>query len=295
MRRCLVGLALTTFAVGSLPGQEPRLAGYSPGASGREQTLERLLVSLSDTARARRHSRELSAVPNVAGTPAQQGTARYVLEQMRSFGLDTSRADFQVYIPFPESTVVEIVEPSPMRLSLEEPPLAQDSASQRSIWPAMNGHAAPGDVTAPVVYANYGLPDDYRVLDSVGVSVRGRIVIARYGRSFRGIKAREAEARGAAALLLYSDPQDDGYVTGDVYPDGPMRNPQAVQRGSILNGDGDPSTPDGPSIPGARRLTPECRWGMPMPRCCSSRFAAQACHNRGRVGCRSATTSVPPR
>jgi N-acetylated-alpha-linked acidic dipeptidase len=118
----------------------------------------------------------------------------------------------------------------------------------------MNGTAGSGDVTAPVIYVNYGLADDYALLDSLKVDVRGRIVLARYGRSFRGIKAREAEKRGAAALLLYSDPQDDGYVRGDVYPAGPMRNPDGVQRGSVFNGDGDPTTPGWPSTAGARRL-----------------------------------------
>ncbi|HSB53787.1 MAG TPA: PA domain-containing protein, partial [Gemmatimonadales bacterium] len=176
--------------------------GFSAATASRQRTLEQLLVTLGDTARARQHSRILSAVPHVAGTPAQQATARYVLEQMRSFGLDTSRADFQVFIPHPDSTVVEIVWPTPTRLALEEPALPEDSASQRSIWPVMNGHAAAGDVTAPLVYVNYGLIEDYRVLDSLGVSVRGKIAIARYGRSFRGIKAREAEAHGALALLI---------------------------------------------------------------------------------------------
>ncbi|MFN8652839.1 MAG: M20/M25/M40 family metallo-hydrolase [Gemmatimonadales bacterium] len=238
--------------------------GYSASQGQRQRSLEQLLVTLGDTGRARRHSKALSAVPHVAGTPAQQATARYVLEQMRSFGLDTSRADFQVYIPHPESTVVEIVWPQPTRLALEEPPLAEDSSSQRSIWPVMNGHAAPGDVTAPLVFVNYGLIEDYKVLDSLGISVKGKIAIARYGRSFRGIKAREAEAHGAVALLIYSDPQDDGYVVGDIYPEGPMRPPQGVQRGSILNiSGGDPATPGWPALKGAKRLSVD---SMDLPR-----------------------------
>jgi len=118
----------------------------------------------------------------------------------------------------------------------------------------MNAYSGDGDVTAPLVYVNYGLPADYAQLDSLGGSVRGRVVIARYGRSYRGIKVREAESRGAAAVLLYSDPQDDGYVRGDVYPEGPFRNPDGVQRGSVFNGEGDPSTPLWPSVAGARRL-----------------------------------------
>src|SRR5919206_440544 len=119
-----------------------------------------------------------------------------------------------------------------------------------------NGYSGTGDVSAPVVYVNYGLIEDYAQLDSMGVSVRGKVAVARYGRSFRGIKAREAEKRGAVALIIYSDPQDDGFARGDVYPEGPMRPAQGVQRGSIMNGNGDPSTPGYPSRPGARRIPP---------------------------------------
>ncbi len=240
------------------------LPGYSATAATRQMDLERRLASRGDTARVRQHSRTLSAEPHVAGTPAQQTTARYVLEQMRGYGLDTSRVNFEVYLPYPESTVVELVSPTRARLDLNEPALPEDATSQGRIWPAMNGYGAPGDVTAPVVYVNYGLPDDYHRLDSLGISVRGKVAIARYGRSFRGIKAREAEANGAAALLLYSDPQDDGYVVGDIYPEGPMRHPASLQRGSILNtGGGDPGSPTWASVPGARRLTEA---EMPIPR-----------------------------
>jgi N-acetylated-alpha-linked acidic dipeptidase len=127
----------------------------------------------------------------------------------------------------------------------------------------VNGYSGAGDVTGDIVYANYGLIEDYAQLDSMGISVRGKIVVARYGRSFRGIKAREAEKHGATALLIYSDPQDDGYVRGDVYPAGPMRSRDGVQRGSVLNGAGDPATPGYPSTATARRLTPE---QMTIPR-----------------------------
>ncbi|HWA15704.1 MAG TPA: M20/M25/M40 family metallo-hydrolase [Gemmatimonadales bacterium] len=231
------------------------LTGYSASAGQRQASLEQLLVTLGDTGRAREHSRSLSAEPHVAGTPAQQRTAQYVLTQMKSFGLDTSRADFEIWLPHPESTVVELVSPTRERLALDEPALPEDATSQRSVWRAMNGYAADGDVTAGLVYVNYGLPDDYRTLDSLGISVKGKVAIARYGRSFRGIKAREAEAHGARALLLYSDPQDDGYVPGDIYPEGPMRHPLAPQRGSVYNGNGDPGSPTWSSLPGATRLT----------------------------------------
>src|SRR5207253_6498922 len=120
-------------------------------------------------------------------------------------------------------------------------------------YPTVNGYSGAGDATGDVVYVNYGLVEDYTTLDSLGVSVKGKVVVARYGRSFRGIKAREAEKHGAVALLIYSDPQDDGYGQGDVYPSGPMRPRGGVQRGSVLNGDGDPATPGIPSKPGVPR------------------------------------------
>ncbi|MGH7657232.1 MAG: M20/M25/M40 family metallo-hydrolase, partial [Gemmatimonadales bacterium] len=135
-----------------------------------------------------------------------------------------------------------------------EPPVPGDPTTAGEMWPAMNGGSGVGEVTAPVVYVNYGLSEDYDILADSGVDVRGKIVIARYGRSFRGIKAREAESHGAAGLLMYSDPQDDGFFRGDVYPEGPMRNSDGVQRGSIFNGNGDPSTPGWASTEDARRL-----------------------------------------
>ena len=244
---------LILLAAVPLSAQAPA-AGFSAAAAARESALEAQLQRVPDSAQARIDVRTLSAAPHVAGSPAQQVTAAYVLREMRAAGLDTSRMNFRVWMPYPDSTVVEIVTPARQRLTLDEPPLAEDPTTQQRPWPAMNGTAGSGDVTAPVIYVNYGLADDYAALDSLKVDVRGRIVIARYGRSFRGIKAREAEKRGAAALLLYSDPQDDGYVRGDIYPAGPMRNPDGVQRGSVFNGDGDPTTPGWASTAGARRL-----------------------------------------
>ncbi|HEU4699978.1 MAG TPA: M20/M25/M40 family metallo-hydrolase, partial [Gemmatimonadales bacterium] len=264
-RTLLLTLALAAMAAPAAPAQQPtrppagppdtvRLTGFTGSGAARERALEARLRGVPDGAHATAHVRTLSAVPHVAGTPAQQRTAEYVLRQMAAYGLDTSRTDFRVFMPYPDSTIVERLTPTRRRFRLEEPALPQDPTTKLPPWPAMNGTAGSGDVRAPVVYVNYGLADDYALLDSLGVSVRGKIVLARYGRSFRGIKAREAERRGAAALLLYSDPADDGYVRGDVYPKGPMRHPDAVQRGSVFNGEGDPSTPGWPSTAGARRV-----------------------------------------
>ncbi len=231
--------------------------GFSPQSRPPQLVLERLLLEAPRGSSAEAHSRNLAQRPHVAGTDAQRQTADYVMRQMAGYGLDTVRVGFRVYLPYHDSTVVELVAPSGQRLVLEEPSLAEDPATQGAIWPAMNGYSGAGDVSAGVVYAHYGLAEDYARLAQQGVEVSGKVVIARYGRSFRGIKAREAEANGAAALLLYSDPQDDGYFLGAVYPKGPMRPPEAVQRGSLYLGRGDPSTPGWASEAGAPRLAQE--------------------------------------
>lgn len=231
-----------------------QLPGFTPASTPAQMALEARLRAVPDTITAQRHMRTLAARPHVAGTPAQTATADYVLQQMASWGLDTVRVEYEVFLPFHDSTVVEVIGATRTRLDLIEPPLAGDPTTHEPAWPAMNGYSGAGDVTARVVYVNFGLPADYAVLDSLGISVRGKVVLARYGRSFRGIKAREAERNGAAALILYSDPLEDGFLKGEVYPDGPMRNPYGVQRGSIMNGQGDPSTPGWASVVGAPRL-----------------------------------------
>ncbi|MFN2570325.1 MAG: M28 family metallopeptidase [Gemmatimonadales bacterium] len=230
----------------------------SPSAHLTAQSFEQRLLAIPDTASVRQMSRDLSAVPHMAGTPAQAVTRDYVLERMRAWGIDATSKEYSVYIPQTD-TVAAWVIPGPrapaVRLSLAEP----GSGPQ---VPPFNGYTGDGDVTADVVYVNYGLIEDYKTLDSLGISVSGKIVLARYGRSFRGIKAREAQKRGAVGLIVYSDPQDDGFFRGDVYPKGPMRNADGIQRGSMMNGNGDPTTPTWSSVDGARRL-PEDSLDLP--------------------------------
>ncbi len=253
-RALLVALPLLAL-VTRLRAQQ--IQGFSPVRAAHESALEIKLQAVPDTASARRHAHALAGRPHIAGTPAQRATADYVVRQMKSWGLDTARATFRVYLPYHDSTVVERVAPTLTRLDLVEPPVPGDSTTMLPSWPAMNGNSGAGDVTAALVYVNYGLPTDYARLDSLGISVKGKVAIVRYGRSFRGIKAREAESHGARALLIYSDPMEDGFTRGEVYPKGPYRNPQGVQRGSIFNGSGDPTTPGWPSTTGARRLPPD--------------------------------------
>ena len=239
------------------------LPGYSPQSSSVERGTEADAISRPSPAKAAEQSRFLSSQPHMAGTPAQARTRDYVVSQMKSWGLETEVRTYKVWMPHPVSTRVWRISPSPIELNLAEGPIAEDTTSVA--FPqilAFNGYGAAGDVRGDVVYVNYGLIEDYAQLDSMGISVKGKIAVARYGRSFRGIKAREAEKHGALGLLIYSDPADDGYVRGDVYPAGPMRPSNGIQRGSVMNPNGDPSTPGYGSTADAKRI-PESQMDVP--------------------------------
>ena len=231
------------------------IVGYTPRGAAAQRALEQSVTRRPDTARARAHSLALSARSHIAGTPAQAITRDYVLDRMREWGLTTEMREYHVWMPHSTEVRVWRTAPDTLELVLAEGPIPDDPVTAESGQIVMaNGYSGAGDVTADVVYVNYGLIEDYARLDSLGVSVRGKVVLARYGRSFRGIKAREAERHGAVALLMYSDPADDGFARGDVYPDGPMRPATGVQRGSVMNGTGDPSTPGWASARDTRRL-----------------------------------------
>lgn len=229
------------------------------------QDVEQRLLAIPDTASARQMTYDLTRVPHVAGTEAQAATRDYVLDKMRSWGLEAWTKEYTVYIPHPDTVAAWVIARRgvrPEQLSLREPVIAEDPTTRGPQVPPFNGYSGNGDVTAEAVYVNYGLIEDYHTLDSLGIGVGGRIAIARYGRSFRGIKAREAEKRGAAGLVIYSDPQDDGYFRGDIYPHGPMRPWGGIQRGSIMNENGDPTTPGYASVPGAHRVPED---SLPIP------------------------------
>ena len=232
----------------------PAIPGYAAANAGVERRTETDAIALPSPTNAAEYSRALSREPHMSGTPAQARTRDYVIDRMRSWGLETEVRAYEVWMPHPTSIRVWRVSPDARELALAEGPVAGDSTSSMPEVPPINGYGGSGDVTAEVVYVNYGLIEDYATLDSLGVSVRGKVAVARYGRSFRGIRAREAERHGAVALLIYSDPADDGFVRGDVYPAGPMRPSQGIQRGSVFNGAGDPTTPGKPSRAGAKRI-----------------------------------------
>ncbi len=239
---------------------------FGPAVRLSAQSFERRLLAMPDSASMRAMSRDLTRLPHMAGTPAQAVTRDYVIEKLRSWGLESWTKEYTVYLPQPEIVAAWVIArpgAAAVPLALREPPVAGNPVTQGPQVPPFNGYTGDGDVTADVVYVNYGLIEDYQTLDSLGVSVRGKIAVARYGRSFRGIKAREAERHGATGLIIYSDPQVDGYFRGDVYPRGPMRPWGGIQRGSVLNFNGDPTTPGYPSLPGARRVPEE---SLPIPR-----------------------------
>jgi N-acetylated-alpha-linked acidic dipeptidase len=244
--------------------QAQQMTGYTAQRAAAQRAAESGAITKPDTARIQSLARALADRPHIAGTPAQARTRDLVIEALKEAGLETEVREYRVWLPHTIEYGVWRIAPAPKELDLREGRIAEDPTTlAHPEYPTVNGYSGTGDVTGDVVYVNYGLIEDYAQLDSLGVSVKGKIAIARYGRSFRGIKAREAEKRGALALLMYSDPADDGYVQGDVYPEGPFRNDRGVQRGSVMNGAGDPSTPGYPSTANAKRIPLEA---MPVPR-----------------------------
>ncbi len=232
-----------------------QITGYTSASAVRQKEIEAEVVKLMSAPTSKALSREFARDPHMAGTPGQERTRDLFAKYLKSYGITTEIQTFNVYMPHPTNVRLYRVSPDPKELSLIEGPVPEDSSSINFPQsPAFNGYSGTGDVTAELVYVNYGLIEDYKTLDSLGISVKGKIAVARYGKSYRGIKAREAEKNGAAGLIIYSDPQQDGYTRDDVYPEGPMRPDHGVQRGSIFNGAGDPTTPGYASIPGARRI-----------------------------------------
>src|SRR5688500_9761431 len=242
---------------------QQRITGFSPASAARQRSAESDAIAKPDATRAATHARMLSREPHVAGTDAQARTRDYVIDQMKSWGLQTEVRAYDVWLPHATSVRLWRTAPSPMEIPLGEPPIASDPVSSAPQYPAVNGYSAAGDVSAEGVYVNYGPIEDYEQLAAIGDSVRGKIAMVRYGRSARGIRAREPERKGAHASIQDSDPADDGYGRGDVYPEGPMRPPAGLQRGSVMNAVGDPATPGWPSTRGQRRVP---RDSMQVPR-----------------------------
>jgi N-acetylated-alpha-linked acidic dipeptidase len=241
------------------PDQQPPLKGYSAASSRDQRDWEAKFRALPSPQNLRDYMQRLSARPHHVGSPYDKDNAEWILAKFKEWGLDASIESFDVLFPTPKARVVELVEPTRFTAKLQEPALPVDPTSnqQSEQLPTYNAYSGDGDVTAPLVYANYGLPEDYGKLERMGVSVKGAIVIARYGNSWRGIKPKVAAEHGAVGCLIYSDPADDGYVQGDIFPGGAWRPPDGVQRGSVMDMPiypGDPLTPGVGATRDAKRL-----------------------------------------
>ena len=250
-------LPCSTTAADDLP-----LAGYSAGAARTQREWESKFRSVPDPARLRAYMERLTARPHHTGSPYDKDNAEWILAKLKEFGLDAKIETFDVLFPTPKERVLELVEPAKFTAKLAEPTEAADPTSSQHAeqLPTYNAYSIDGDVTAPLVYVNYGIPADYEVLERMGISVKGAIVIARYGASWRGIKVKVAGEHGALGCIIYSDPHEDGYFAGDVFPKGPFRNPNGVQRGSVMDmpiHPGDPLTPNIGATKDAKRLRRE--------------------------------------
>ena len=232
------------------PQEGDALDGFSTQHARTERDWEKKFRALPDGQKQRDYMHLLSARPHHVGSAYDKQNAEWILSKFKEWGLDAHIETFKVLFPTPKRRLLELLAPTHYVAKLQEPKLAEDptSSQQDEQLPTYNAYSRDGDVTAPLVYVNYGLVEDYERLQRLGVSVEGAIVIARYGNSWRGIKPKVAAEHGAVGCIIYSDPKDDGYFGGDVFPKGPMRPEQGVQRGSVLDFassyPGDPLTPD---------------------------------------------------
>ncbi len=262
MRRFAAVLLIFNLIVPSIAfaADETPLTGYSPRSSQTERDWETKFRAIPDAANLREYMRRLSARPHHVGSPYDKDNAEWILAHFKEWGLDAHIETFDVLFPTPKVRLLEMIEPTKFTAKLEEPALAIDPTSNQKSeqLPTYNAYSIDGDVTAPLVFVNYGLPEDYEKLDRLGISVKGAIVIAKYYHSWRGVKPKIAAEHGAIGCLIYSEPQDDGYSRDNVFPQGPMRSPDGVQRGSVMDfassNPGDPLTPGIGATPGAKRL-----------------------------------------
>ena len=206
--------------------------------------------------------KHMSSKPHHVGSPWSKQNAEYVVKHFKSWGLEASIETFEVLVPFPKVMKLELIEPKKVSLKLNEPALKEDATSRitKDVLPGYNAFSADGNVTAELVFVNYGIPADYEELSRLGIDVKGKIVLAKYGGSWRGIKPKVAYENGAIGCIMFSDPKDDGYVRGDVYPKGPYRMEHGIQRGSVLDMPmypGDPLTPGYGATKDAKRLAIE--------------------------------------
>ncbi len=253
-------LLFLTLALSAATAEEPAsLQGFSRNATQVEREWEGKFRSIPSPDNLREYMKRLAARPHHVGSPYDKENAEWILSRFKEWGWDAHIENFDVLFPTPKERLVEMLEPTPFRAKLEEPTVAGDPTSSQhdEQLPTYNAYSADGDVTAPLVYVNYGVPADYEELDRLGISVKGAIIIARYGGAWRGIKPKVGAEHGAVGCLIYSDPREDGYFEGDTFPAGAFRPRDGVQRGSVMDDTlypGDPLTPGVGATKDAKRL-----------------------------------------
>ncbi|MEA2164220.1 MAG: N-acetylated-alpha-linked acidic dipeptidase [Thermoanaerobaculia bacterium] len=250
-------LATTLFA--QSPAADPPIFGFSAAGAAKERALEAQFDSSLKRDELRDWMKRLSARPHHLGSAYDHDNALFIAGLFKSWGYDTTIEEFRVLFPTPKRRVVELIAPERFVAKLAEPPVAGDATSGQTSeqLPTYNAYSIDGDVTGDLVYANYGVPADYEILERNGIDVKGKIVITRYGGSWRGIKPKVAAEHGAIGCIIYSDPRDDGYGQGDVYPKGAYRNENGAQRGSVMDmpvHPGDPLTPGVGATAEAKRI-----------------------------------------
>lgn len=250
MKRVISIICFVSFVTAS-NGQ--KLAGFSAKSVNLQQETEALFIKTVDETSFKKHLKELTKKPHTAGNKANEDVRDYMAKVMQEAGLDVKLYPYDIYMSKkPGTSIVEIVTPFRQPLSQQENIVEEDIYSaDETLWKGWNAYSGSGDITAEVVYANYGRLEDFKQLEALGIDTKGKIVIARYGGNFRGFKAKFAEASGAAGLIIYTDPEDSGYDLGLVFPEGPYYNESTIQRGSVLTTDftGDPLTPFEPALP----------------------------------------------
>jgi N-acetylated-alpha-linked acidic dipeptidase len=255
---CLLATFGSAAAAGDGAHDNGGMLGFSPASAAAQQSLEQRFDAQLNPADLRDWLKQMSSEPNQVGSPHDKANADFMLAKFREWGWDAHIETFSVLYPSPKKEALELLGPHPFTATLSEPPVAGDATSSlKGVLPPYNVFGGDGDVTAELVYANYGMPDDYKDLARRGIDVRGKIVLTRYGGGWRGLKPKLAQEHGAVGCLIYSDPKDDGYAQGDVYPQGGWRPAQGVQRGSVADMQqypGDPLTPGVGSTPDAKRL-----------------------------------------
>jgi len=258
-KKLACGIAVFSLLQGAYAQQQ--LSGFSPARAREQQELEARFDKELDAASVGNNIKTLSEKQHYLGLPRDKWVAENIRQQFQRYGWDARIETYQVLFPTPKVRVLEASYPENYKAVLKEPALKEDpSTGQPDELPTYNAWSADGDVTGELVFVNYGLPEDYEYLERLGIDVKGKIVIAKYGRSWRGIKPKVAQEHGAIGTLIYSDPRDDGYYQGDVYPEGAFKSEYGVQRGSVMDMviyPGDPLTPGVGATENAKRLERE--------------------------------------